>query len=78
MMVTMRNLRAKLHEELKHTYAAWDRHNKEWNCKTDSGGCLDWARFQERVATLNHVIRLTGGRAPDAVTDDRSCIDELR
>jgi len=74
----MRNLRAKLREELRRTHAAWDRHNKAWGCKSDSGGCLERARFQERVATLNYVIRLTGGRAPDTVTDDKSCIDELR
>ncbi len=74
----MRNLRAKLHEELRRTQVAWDRHNKIWNCVTDSGGCRDRAMFQERVATLNYVIRLTGGRAPDTITDGKSCIDELR
>ncbi len=63
-------LRRKIRDDIKATNKAWDKHNKKYNCKTDSGGCTDRAKYQERIATLQWVLLVMGGRVEEPYMGD--------
>jgi hypothetical protein len=74
--VTIETLRQKLHAEIKRTDAAFARHIKKNNCRIDGSGCTDRAKYQERLATLNYVLILAGGRANGVFAQDSTTIEE--
>jgi len=61
----MAHLRRTLHAELRYTQEEFEKHCRQKNCTTDTGGCLARARFQERIRTLNFALEVAGGRVRD-------------
>lgn len=78
--VTVEKARELLRRELVRTDAAFDRHIRRNGCTSDS--CTTRCRYQERITTLQYVLRLLGARAVNGVlvTSDKeniTTIDEL-
>lgn len=69
-------LRRQIRLEVKRTDTAFGEHIRKSNgsCDTDSGGCTVRAKYQERLATLQFVNMLLGGRS----IDDETTIEELQ
>lgn len=74
--MTIETLRKKLHAEIKRTDAAFDKHIKKNNCRIDGSGCTDRAKYQERLATLQYILVLTGGRDNGRFADAVTTIEE--
>lgn len=67
---------ALLRAEKRRTLKFFSRHIKVQHCETDSAGCLDRARYQERIASLNWALYQLGG-LPKYTCENMTTIDEL-
>lgn len=62
LVIDRHKLLGKLHDEYKRVEAAFNLHVRKRNCRLDSSGCTDRAKYQERLATLDWLIVQLGGR----------------
>jgi uncharacterized protein len=63
---TVEKARELLRRELVRTDAAYDRHIRSNNCKSDS--CTTRCRYQERITTLQYALKLLGARGINNMT----------
>jgi hypothetical protein len=55
---TVRTVRMRVRNALARTEAEFKKHVKQFNCRTDFGGCTERAEFQARILTLNQVLQM--------------------